>query len=52
MVYNGIDPNNILCVQRFFSPYTPTKYQYVTSDSIVIPTGRFFDTIEFILYFL
>jgi hypothetical protein len=42
---NGIDPNNNLDIQRFFHLDIPTKYQYLTGISIMIPKGRIFDTI-------
>jgi hypothetical protein len=44
MVYNGIDPN-YLGLQRFSHLDIPTKYQYRSGITILIPLGRFFDTI-------
>jgi hypothetical protein len=42
---NGIDPNNNSGIQGFPHLDIPTKYQYLTSITTLIPTGRFFDTI-------
>ena len=38
-------PCMIPCIQRFSHLDIPTKYQYLTGVTILIPTGRFFDTI-------
>ena len=46
MVHNVVDPN--LCIptgiQRFSHLDLLTKYQYLTGITILIPMGRFFDT--------
>ena len=44
VVYNGIDPNNNLDIQRFFHLHIPTIYYYLIGIAIQIPMGRFFDT--------
>ena len=43
---NGIDPNNHSGIQRFCYLDIPTKYLYFTDITILIPTGRFFDTMH------
>jgi hypothetical protein len=43
---NGIDPNNQSGIQRFSYLDIPTKYLYFTIITILIPTGRFFDTMR------
>ena len=45
MNWNGIDPNNNLGTQRFSHLDRPTKYQYLTGITILIPVDRIFDTI-------
>ena len=45
MVYNDIESNNNLGIQRFSHFDIPSKYQYLTGITIGIPVGRFFDTI-------
>ena len=45
MLKNGIDPNNDSGIQRCSHFDTPTKYQYLTGITILIPMGRFFHTI-------
>jgi hypothetical protein len=46
MVHNVVDPH--LCkptgIQRFSHLDIFTKYQYLTGITILIPMGRFFDT--------
>ena len=43
--YVGAHPNNNLGIQRFSHLDIPTKYQYLTGITILIPTDGFFDTI-------
>lgn len=45
IVQNGIDPNNSSGIHRFSHLDVPIKYQYVSDTTILIPLGRFFDTI-------
>ena len=45
MAYNSIDPRKTLGMQRFSHLDIPTKDQYLTGVGILIPMGRFFDTI-------
>jgi hypothetical protein len=45
MVWNGINPNNNSGIQRFSHLDIPTKYQCLIGITILIPTGRFFDSI-------
>jgi hypothetical protein len=45
MVENVVDPNLNLGIIRFSHLDILTKYQYLTSITILIPMGRFFDTI-------
>ena len=45
VVQKGIDPNNILGIQRYSQLDIPTKYQYLT-DYNVDTHDRFFDTID------
>jgi hypothetical protein len=40
-----IDPNNDLGVQKFSDLEIPTGYQYLTGNTILVPMGRFFDTV-------
>ena len=44
MVLNGIDPNTNSGIQRFSHLDIPTKYQYLTGITILIPTGTFIDS--------
>jgi hypothetical protein len=48
-INNGIDPN-YLGLQRFSHLDIPTKYQYRSGITILIPLGRFFDTIIHVDY--
>ena len=43
-------PNNNSVIWWFFHLDIPIKYQYLSSISILIPTGRFFDTIFWCSY--
>ena len=36
--------------KRFFHLDTPTKYQYMTSITMLIPMGRFFDSMHSPIY--
>jgi hypothetical protein len=45
VVQSGIDPNNNSRIKRYYHLDIPTKYQYFTGITILITTGRFFDTI-------
>ena len=42
---NGIGPNNNSGIQRFSHLDIPANYQIFTGIIILIPMGRFFDTI-------
>jgi hypothetical protein len=39
------DPNNNSDIQRFSHHEITMRYQYLTGTTILIPMGRFFDTI-------
>jgi hypothetical protein len=42
---NGIDPNNNTGTHSFSHFDIPTKYHYLTRIKILVPAGRFFNTI-------
>ena len=50
MVLNGIDPNTNSGTQRFSHLDIPTKYQYLTGSTILIPKGTFVDSIVDVNY--
>jgi hypothetical protein len=50
MVKNGADPNNNLGIQIFSYLDILIKYQYLTGITILLPTGKFFDTIIVVHY--
>jgi hypothetical protein len=43
---NGIDPNNNTGTHSFSHFDIPTKYHYMTGIKILVPVGRFFNTIS------
>jgi hypothetical protein len=45
MVWNGVDQIIIQVYNDFYHLDILTKYEYLTGITILIPTGRFFDTI-------
>ena len=47
---SGIDPNNNSSYQRYSHLEIPTKYHNLTGITILLPTGRSFDTIIEIYY--
>ena len=50
MVWNNIDSNKHLGIQRFSHLDIRTKYQYLTGATILIPMSRFFGTITAVGY--
>ena len=51
MVKNDVDLDYNSSKQRFFHLDIPTKYQYLTGITILIPMGRFFDNLIDVDYF-
>ena len=49
-VSNDVDPNNNLGIQRFSHLEIPTKYQYLTDFTNLVPVGRLFDSIIDVAY--
>ena len=43
--FDGLDPNNNLCIQKFLSSWETTGYQYLTNITILIHTCTFLDTV-------
>lgn len=50
MDYNSFDPYNCLGMERFSHLKITTKYKYLMSITILIPTVGFFDTFILLIY--